>query len=1002
MPAKKKRGKICAAFHSLWKALKRPFLRSHKTRVISLAPELDSNGHTPGTESMPVMAPRQRQPVFVCLPGQILDDLEPLPPLSIRELPRAEDHQELLDTSQDSEDLESVPLPFGAVPVTQMMEMCLPGQIIEDGDISADLGCVESSWPQQDVLDVKPENNMKNTFVIKEKKSSQETLEPSQSALIRNPESRPKQGVAGSSQSSSSDCSWLKFGSVVSGYKVGRCIGKGSFGRVYLGFNIYNQDKVAIKYIPKRPDDRYLRVPLSSIEHEGDLFLTPPEVFTNPSFQAAPANIWQMGIVLYEVLYGFCPYFSKEEIINGDLQMYDGISDACCDLIRSPKQGRALSSGGKHRKRMNDCTFFRELKCSLKATPSSHDMILMKCLQPSLSVPQASALSDIIVFGEDLKRCSEAQCNPGLMVPRNTTFKAHVKTELKINCTVLMDEDGYVKSQKTPVIAFAPQIHANEHTSGTDPMPVMALRHRHPVQSPCGLSEIPSMMMFLMVSVFVLLFDYKCHGFCSAPPLEMPAKKKRGKICAAFHSLWKALKRPFLRSHKTRVISLAPELDSNGHTPGTESMPVMAPRQRQPVFVCLPGQILDDLEPLPPLSIRELPRAEDHQELLDTSQDSEDLESVPLPFGAVPVTQMMEMCLPGQIIEDGDISADLGCVESSWPQQDVLDVKPENNMKNTFVIKEKKSSQETLKPSQSALIRNPESRPKQGVAGSSQSSSSDCSWLKFGSVVSGYKVGRCIGKGSFGRVYLGFNVYNQDKVAIKYIPKRPDDRYLRVDGLSKPVLAELAILLRLGSSCQNVIQLDHWIERESCVIFFMEYPDFTTTLYGLIPVLKGDEDLARLLMLQLQEAVKYCVSRGVFHADMHSGNILVNEDNFHLKLLDFGCAQVVSSEPLSSIEHEGDLFLTPPEVFTNPSFQAAPANIWQMGIVLYEVLYGFCPYFSKEEIINGDLQMYDGISDGHTFKPRYDSDQVPAAVPVCPSSISPFRHNRVWRGSETM
>ncbi|TRZ01528.1 hypothetical protein DNTS_005211 [Danionella cerebrum] len=61
---------------------------------------------------------------------------------------------------------------------------------------------------------------------------------------------------------------------------------------------------------------------------------------------------------------------------------------------------------------------------------------------------------------------SEAQCNPGLMVPRNTTFKAHVKTELKINCTVLMDEDGYDHNEHEHIDGILPLVYIGSGTVG--------------------------------------------------------------------------------------------------------------------------------------------------------------------------------------------------------------------------------------------------------------------------------------------------------------------------------------------------------------------------------------------------------------------------------------------------------------------------------------------------------------------------------------------------------
>lgn len=71
-----------------------------------------------------------------------------------------------------------------------------------------------------------------------------------------------------------------------------------------------------------------------------------------------------------------------------------------------------------------------------------------------------------------------------------------------------------------------------------------------------------------------------------------------------------------------------------------------------------------------------------------------------------------------------------------------------------------------------------------------------------------------------------------------------------------------------------------------------------------------NEGKARWLICQLVQAVKHCVDRGVFHGDIHTGNILVTNPSLELKLIDFGCAYPISSEGLLSSEYRG-VFVLP-------------------------------------------------------------------------------------------
>ncbi|XP_058611958.1 serine/threonine-protein kinase pim-1-like, partial [Onychostoma macrolepis] len=181
--------------------------------------------------------------------------------------------------------------------------------------------------------------------------------------------------------------------------------------------------------------------------------------------------------------------------------------------------------------------------------------------------------------------------------------------------------------------------------------------------------------------------------------------------------------------------------------------------------------------------------------------------------------------------------------------------------------------------------------------------------LPQGSVVSLFEVGHLIASGSFSKVYEGTHIFSDKvKVALKCVPKRRADRYLDIPGHSKPVLAEAALMLRLGEapSCPNIMELHQWLEDESSFTLIMEYPEPCRTLEDYIlfsgPV---SEAQARLFMLQVLQAVKHCHERGVYHGDIRSRNILVTLHSLELKLIDFRCARLISSEGFNSSQYQG-------------------------------------------------------------------------------------------------
>ncbi|RXN36315.1 serine threonine- kinase pim-3-like protein [Labeo rohita] len=230
-----------------------------------------------------------------------------------------------------------------------------------------------------------------------------------------------------------------------------------------------------------------------------------------------------------------------------------------------------------------------------------------------------------------------------------------------------------------------------------------------------------------------------------------------------------------------------------------------------------------------------------------------------------------------------------------------------------------------------------------------------------GSIVSLYEVGHLIRSGNFSKVYEGTHVFSEKvKVAIKCIPKRRMDRYLDIAGHCKPVLAEVALMLRLGEapSCPNIIQLHQWLEDESSFSLIMEYPEPCRTLVDFI--LFSDlvsEGQARWFMLQALKAVKHCSERGVYHGDIRSSNILVTLHTLELKFIDFRCARLITSEGFKSSEYQGSDPYTPPEVIGQSVFHAEAANVWAMGILLYEIMHRYLPFESFDEILHGYINM---------------------------------------------
>ncbi|XP_067299316.1 uncharacterized protein [Pseudorasbora parva] len=216
-----------------------------------------------------------------------------------------------------------------------------------------------------------------------------------------------------------------------------------------------------------------------------------------------------------------------------------------------------------------------------------------------------------------------------------------------------------------------------------------------------------------------------------------------------------------------------------------------------------------------------------------------------------------------------------------------------------------------------------------------------------------YNVGEMIGSGGFGRVFKGTRKFDGEKVAIKQMRKIDNHRYLDIPGHPEPLVTEVALLLMMRQEpiSPYVIKLYDWFEHPRTFSLIMEFPEPCESLLDFIirdPQL--DETTARVIMRQAVLAVQHCIEHGVFHNDVHAQNFLVKTNTLELKLIDFGCGQLLSADGYEREIYLGLLDYCPPEVFTESRFHAVPTNVWSLGVLLYEMMNACSPFGNRTEI----------------------------------------------------
>lgn len=223
-----------------------------------------------------------------------------------------------------------------------------------------------------------------------------------------------------------------------------------------------------------------------------------------------------------------------------------------------------------------------------------------------------------------------------------------------------------------------------------------------------------------------------------------------------------------------------------------------------------------------------------------------------------------------------------------------------------------------------------------------------------------FEIGRPLGKGKFGNVYLARERQTRFILALKVLFKSQ----LEKAGVEHQLRREVEIQSHLRHT--NILRLFGYFHDASRVYLILEYAPRGELYKELQKCGKFDDGRSATYMSELADALVYCHSKKVIHRDIKPENLLLGA-NGELKIADFGWSVHAPASRRATLC--GTLDYLPPEMIEG-KMHDENVDLWSLGVLCYEFLVGRPPFEAADRqetfrrISKVDLKFSSIISEG--------------------------------------
>ena len=224
--------------------------------------------------------------------------------------------------------------------------------------------------------------------------------------------------------------------------------------------------------------------------------------------------------------------------------------------------------------------------------------------------------------------------------------------------------------------------------------------------------------------------------------------------------------------------------------------------------------------------------------------------------------------------------------------------------------------------------------------------------IESGEFIAKYEVRKPLGKGAFGAVYLCHDLYADRDVAVKV--------FLTAQGVERSMIAGGRFEARANAKVRHpqiagLLDHGHLLEQKIDYLVF-EFIEGQTLEAELKQAGQFSLRKTILVMQSICEPLKKIHQAGLTHRDLKPANIVLNNEG-QAHILDFGIALLEENQSLLPPHVAGTQpFMAPEQLSGQISQVDGRADIWAMGVIMYQLLTGELPFKSKAAILSGQFR----------------------------------------------